>query len=284
MKFLSYLTFFTALLCLTACQHHQNATNASCCDTTKTAATEQFASLADNQQFKDAHPSPMATDSVFDGKMVNFPVEGGANGRAYEVKATTPTTKYLMLFHEWWGLNANIKNEADWWAKELNVNVLAPDLYDGKVAATSDEAGKLMQSNDKARSAALITGAGKYAGAGADFRTMGWCFGGGWSLQAALLLGSKTKACVMYYGMPETDISRLKTLNTDVLFIHAKKDQFINDKVVADFEKNMASAGKKVMVYHYDADHAFANPSGPKYNEQAAKEARVVTKNYLTGK
>jgi carboxymethylenebutenolidase len=47
--------------------------------------------------------------------------------------------------------------------------------------------------------------------------TIGWCFGGGWSLQTALLGGNQVVGCVMYYGMPEADVNKLKTLHCDVI-------------------------------------------------------------------
>ena len=194
------------------------------------------------------------------------------------------TTKYLLLFHEWWGLNDNVRNEVAQWAHTLGINVLAIDLYDGKLATTAEEAGTLMQACDQDRAKAIILGAAKYAGEKADFRTMGWCFGGGWSLQATLLLGDRAKACVMYYGMPEKDVEKLKNLGTDVLMVHAKKDKWINDEVVAEFKKNMHSAEKLLTVLEYDADHAFANPSSPRYNDAAAKEARTEVQKYLSGK
>ncbi len=248
------------------------------------SATAEFAAFAGDKSFLAAHPSPLAIEFAGKGKMIEFPVEGGAKGHGFLVKAPKKTDKYLLLFQEWWGLNDYVKNEAAMWSKELKINVLAIDLYDGKVATTAEEAGKLMQANDPARSSALILGAAKHLGGKANFRTLGWCFGGGWSLQAALLLKSKTKACVMYYGMPEKDVAKLKGLASDVLFIHASQDQWITDQVVADFETNMKSAGKTVMVSRYDANHAFANPSSPRYNEPSAKASRAVVKAYLAQK
>lgn len=244
-------------------------------------STEQFANFGSQQTFQDAHPSPTKTDSIHRGEMVSWPIANAANGGGYLVKNEVPTNKYLLLFHEWWGLNDNTKREADLWANELKINVLAVDLYDGKAATTADEAGKLMQSNDKTRSAALISGAMKFAGDAADFRTMGWCFGGGWSLQAAILGGPKTRACVIYYGMPEEDVAKLGQLSTDVCGIFATKDKWINREVVSKFEKNMAAAGKTVANHWYEADHAFANPSGPRYQKREAVEARAVVKSYL---
>lgn len=247
-------------------------------------ALDAFAAFADDQAFRDAHPTPLPTLGTHAGVMIEFPVEGGANGKAFLVKSHNKTDKYLIILQEWWGLNDFVKNEAAKWSHELGINVIAPDLYDGRVAANADEAGKLMQSADNARLSAIIQGAVKYAGEKADFRTLGWCFGGGWSLQTALLLKDKLKGCVMYYGMPEKDVEKLKTLSSDVVFIHASKDQWINDAVVAEFETNMKAAGKILTVHRYDADHAFANPSSPRYNEQSAKDSRAVVKAYLSGK
>jgi len=247
-------------------------------------ALDAFAAFADDKAFRDAHPSPLPTNVTHAGKMVEFPVEGGENGKAFFVKAHGNTDKYLIVFQEWWGLNDFVKNEAAMWSHELGINVLALDMYDGKVATTSEEAGKLMQAADAKRLSAIVLGAAKYAGEKADFRTLGWCFGGGWSLQGTLLLKDKVKGCVMYYGMPEKDVEKLKTLSTDVVFIHATQDQWITDAVVSEFETNMKTAGKTLTVHRYDANHAFANPSSPRYNEAAAKESRAVVKTYLSGR
>ncbi|MBP6826252.1 MAG: dienelactone hydrolase family protein [Saprospiraceae bacterium] len=279
MRTLIYSFLILALGCFYACENRSNPV--MCHDPNE--ATVRFAAFGNEKEFRDAHPAPLPVSVTNEGDMVEFPVAGGPNGRAYLVKAHSATNKYLILFHEWWGLNDYIKNEADLWSHELGVHVIAVDLYDGKVATTAEEARGLMQACDAARASAVIEGAGKFAGDAADFRTMGWCFGGGWSLQGALLLKNRVKACVMYYGMPETDVEKLKTLSTEVVFIHPKQDKWITDEVVSNFETNMKSAGKTLSVHHYDADHAFANPSSPRYNEQAAKDAREVVRAYLIG-
>ena len=247
-------------------------------------AVDEFAAFANDAAFMAAHPAPLPIEAVHQGKMIEFPVEGGAVGRGFLMMAHGNSDKYLLLFHEWWGLNDYIKSETAMWCHDLGINVLAIDLYDGKMATTPEDAGKLMQANDPARSAAIIEGAAKFLGDKATFRTMGWCFGGGWSLQAALQLKEKTKACVMFYGMPEKDIEKLKGLNSDALFIHASQDQWITDAVVSEFETNMVAAGKTLTVNRYDANHAFANPSSPRYNDASAKAARAVVKAYLSGK
>jgi carboxymethylenebutenolidase len=164
------------------------------------------------------------------------------------------------------------------------VNVIAVDLYDGKVATTPEEAGKYMGDVKSERAVAILKGVQMYAGPKAQFASIGWCFGGGWSLQEALLGGKQTVGCVMYYGMPEKDVAKLKTLNTDVLGIFAAQDKWINTEVVNQFKKDMAAAGKKVTIESYDADHAFANPSNPKFSKEYAAKAHGQALAYLRTK
>ena len=140
---------------------------------------------------------------------------------------------------------------------------------------------KLVQAVKTKRAEDIIKGASKYAGPKASIASLGWCFGGGWSLQTALLVGPKAAGCVMYYGMPEQSVAKLKTLKCDVLGLFATQDDHITPAVVQQFEKDMQVAGKKLTVYNYDAVHAFANPSNPKYNQQFADDAHAKALAFL---
>ncbi|MGI4834572.1 MAG: dienelactone hydrolase family protein [Janthinobacterium lividum] len=245
-------------------------------------ATETFAMLASNKDFSGGHEAPLPFRYEGAGQAIEFKTPDGKAGHAFEIKSAKPSNKYLFVIHEWWGLNDYIKKEAAKYAEELpGVNVLALDLYDGQVATTPEEAGKLMQGVQTDRAVSIIKGAELYAGPKAELASIGWCFGGGWSLQSALLGGKQTVGCVMYYGMPEQDVAKLKTLHSDVLGLFAEQDKWINPQVVAQFEKNMATAGKKVTVQEYPADHAFANPSNPKYNQALAADAHQKALAYL---
>jgi carboxymethylenebutenolidase len=130
-----------------------------------------------------------------------------------------------------------------------------------------------MQAVTTDRASAIIKGAIAYVGPSAKIYTIGWCFGGGWSLQTSLMAGKQAAGCVMYYGMPEKDQSKLRNLNADVLAIFANKDQWINTKVADEFAVNMTTAGKKIIVKKYDADHGFANPSAPAFDKSAREDA-----------
>ncbi len=250
----------------------QESKAALCCDV---SASASFNALADDAAFLAKHesPIPFKFESTA-GEMITFTATDGKSASAFFLKSPTKSKKYLFVFQEWWGLNEHIRQEAEKYFNDLgDVNVLAIDLYDGKVANSPEDAGKYMQAAEPARLEAIIKGAMNFAGKGAKFSTVGWCFGGGWSLNAALLAGKKAKACVMYYGMPTKDIEKLKTLKTPVLGIFGSEDKWINPEVVADFEKNMQTAGKSLDVLMYEADHAFANPSNPRYKQEYANEA-----------
>ncbi len=256
----------------------------TCC---KVSPDAQFAALGKEKEFRDAHPLPKEiSHPKAAGKLITISVEGGDEAQAYLIKAAKPTDKYLFVFQEWWGLNDNIKAEADRLHKALGakVNVLAIDLYDGKIATTRKAAAEFMQAAKAERCEAIISAALKYAGNNAKIATIGWCFGGGWSLQGAIIAGKQTLGTVMYYGMPETDPTKLAKLQTDVLAVYATQDKWINKKTADDFEANMKTANKKVRSLFYEADHAFCNPSNPSFNEKEAKKANLEALNYLKEK
>ena len=214
------------------------------------------------------------------GKMISYKTLDGKESNAYEINAENKTN-VVFVIHEWWGLNDYIKQEAEKIAKETGARVIALDLYDNKVASVKDSASKYMQSVKKERAEAIIKGALNYVGTQTKVSTIGWCFGGGWSMQTALLAGKQSKACVMYYGMPEEDLNKLKTLNAPVLFVFAQKDQWINKEVVSKFEENMKKSGKRLTVKSYDAEHAFANPSNPHFNKTFSEDAFHEAMNFI---
>ena len=244
-----------------------------------------MSAMAADPAFQRLHLAPLPFTYRGAGDMVKFPTPDGQTGSGFLLKSKKLSNKWLLVYQEWWGLNDNIKKEAQTYYNDLNdVNVLALDMYDGKVATEPAEAGKLMQSADKNRLESIIKGAIAYAGSKAEFASVGWCFGGMLSLKSAMLEGKKAKGCVMYYGRPEQDVEKLKTLETDVLGFFGSQDKGITPESVRMFEENMQKAGEKVTVKMYDAGHGFANPSNPVYNREAAADAYKLALAYLKNK
>ena len=245
--------------------------------------TQAFARLADDASFRQIHPNPKVyVHAEAAGEMITFPTPDGQEGSAYAIRAKGNSNQYLLVIHEWWGLNDHIKQEADQLYGDLDgVNVLALDLYDGQVATEREKAAQIMQSVEAERAQAIINGAIEHAGAQANVATIGWCFGGGWSLQATILAGQQAAGCVMYYGMPVKEESEIEKISTDVLGVFGSQDGGITPEVVNTFEQQMKEADKEITVKMYDAGHGFANPSNPKYDEEATEDAYQKTLAFL---
>jgi carboxymethylenebutenolidase len=232
---------------------------------------------ASTSKFAAMHIAPIkANPADLLGKMISYDAADGKQANAYFIPAKKKTKKWLIVIQEWWGLNDHIKLEADKYYTDLgDVNVIAVDMYDGKVAATPDSAMKLMRGADMKRMTAIMQATIQHAGSDASIYSVGWCFGGMWSLQTAILAGSQAKGSVMYYGRPETNLEKLKTIQCDIIGFFGNQDQAPSPTMVNDFENNMKLAGKNLSVNRYEANHGFANPSNPSFNPTATADAYV---------
>jgi carboxymethylenebutenolidase len=182
----------------------------------------------------------------------------------------------IIVIHEWWGLNDNIRSMAEQLAGE-GYRALAVDLYSGASASTPDEAQKLMSASLGKRDELIENLKQAYAylsDRGQKVGTIGWCFGGGWSLATALALPGDIDATVIYYGRLVTEKAELEKLQMPILGFFGSEDAGIPVESVKAFESALKELGKNASVHVYQgADHAFANPSGQKYQAEAAKDA-----------
>jgi carboxymethylenebutenolidase len=186
---------------------------------------------------------------------------------ALAVPVRTPAPA-VMVIHEWWGLNDQIKAVTAEFAKN-GFLTLAIDLFDGKVVETPEQARELSRGVAENPAQAADTLKSWIAWLRRDKRcnghvaTIGFCFGGGWSLNASL--DSPVDATVIYYGNVRKTVDELVPLKGPVLMHCGLQDKFINADMVKGFEAAAKQAGKSVTVYVYDADHAFANPTGASF-------------------
>lgn len=245
-------------------------------------STEKFAENAKDKDFQNKHETPVQLDFNPKGVKLEIPTLDGKMANAYLLTAKEESKNYLFVIHEWWGLNDHIKKEAERLRDILpNTNVMAIDLYDGKVATDPKQAGEFMNAVSTERATAIIEGAIASIGKDAKVATIGWCFGGGWSLKTSIMLGKQGAGCVIYYGMPVDNAKDLVPLEADVLGIFAKKDGWITPEVVDKFDALAKATGKNFTFKQFDAEHAFANPSSPRYVEAAAQEANAMALDFL---
>ncbi len=171
----------------------------------------------------------------------------------------------LIVIHEWWGLNDWVKEQASKWADQ-GYAALAIDLYRGKVATTPDEAHELMRGVPEDRAKGDLRAAYDFLRSQKNvdakrIGSIGWCMGGGYSLDTALV-EPPLAATVINYGHLATDPQSLKQINAAVLGIFGGKDRGIPVEDVRKFEAALKQLGKKVEIVVYpDAGHAFENPN-----------------------
>jgi carboxymethylenebutenolidase len=193
----------------------------------------------------------------------------------------------LILIHEWWGLNDNIKENARAFA-ELGYVALAVDLYNGEVATDRDGARGLaggVRKNTEAAFANLKQAVSYLTSLegevdAARIASVGWCFGGGWSYQMAKNdLG--VKASVIYYGFfnPADDLSRMRAT---ILGHFGETDRAIKVDNVRAFQAKLKTLKGDHMVFIYpNAGHAFANADSRNYDKAAAETAWKRTMDFF---
>jgi carboxymethylenebutenolidase len=192
----------------------------------------------------------------------------------------------IIVIHEWWGLNDNVRAMADRLAGEGYI-VLAVDLFGGETATTPEQARQQMLRVVENQQAAEDNMRQAYefvnSTAGAPrIGSLGWCFGGGWSLNAAMLFPDELDATVIYYGQVTDDEQKLRAISAPILGLFGAQDQGITVESVQNFEAALERLRKNYDIHIYPGvDHAFANPTGTAYNAAAAEDAWQKTVEFL---
>jgi carboxymethylenebutenolidase len=122
----------------------------------------------------------------------------------------------LIVIHEDWGLNDWVKEQASKLSEQGYV-VLAVDLYRGKVATTPDMAHEIMRGVPEDRAKRDLHAAFVFLASQPNVKkerigAIGWCMGGGYSLDVALQEPTLA-ADVINYGHLATDPEALKKIN-----------------------------------------------------------------------
>lgn len=108
---------------------------------------------------------------------------------------------------------------------------------------------------------------------------VGFCFGGGVTWRVATQM-PELKAAAPFYG-PHPDLNAVPKIQAAVQAVYGALDTRINAGIPA-IEEAMQQNGKiyKKLVYP-DADHAFFNDTGTRYNPAAAEDAWKQTLNWF---
>jgi carboxymethylenebutenolidase len=236
---------------------------------------------------------PLLAGPIQPGTMVTLTVRKETIN-AYLVRPAAPGFHSgVVVVHEWWGLNDQIKGVADRFAEE-GYAAIVPDLYRGKIGTDQGLAHELMRglnegwvievlgaANTYLRTLELRTSGRRPAGTRMPIATVGFCMGGGYALQSALK-GSDVQGVVMFYGAVETDKKALDPLHAPLLGIFGNEDRGIPLDQIKAFEAALKEEGKKATVLVYPGvGHAFFNEERPSYDAEAAKDAWARTTLFL---
>jgi carboxymethylenebutenolidase len=194
----------------------------------------------------------------------------------------------IIVIHEWWGLNDWVKDQASKLADQ-GYMTLAIDLYRGKVATTPDMAHEIMRGVPEDRAKRDLHAAFEFLQSQPNVRkdrigSIGWCMGGGYSLDVALQEPTLA-ADVINYGHLATDPDALKKINAPILGLFGALDHGIPPDDVKKFGETLDKMGKKIDIKIYDdAGHAFENPNNKDgYRPDDAADAWDRTLGFFAG-
>ncbi|HET7748013.1 MAG TPA: dienelactone hydrolase family protein [Terriglobales bacterium] len=206
-----------------------------------------------------------ATAFAANGKTVSYKSgDETVHGVLFSPKGKGPFPA-LVVIHEYWGLVPWVKEQAAKLSDQGYVT-LAVDLYRGKATDSPEVAHELMRGLPEDRANRDLLAAVQYLKTlknvnPAKIGSIGWCMGGGYSLDLAIAEPTLA-ADVINYGHLATDPSRLQQIHAPILGLFGAQDKGIPPADVQKFEQDLKQMGKKIDATIYpDAGHAFENPN-----------------------
>jgi carboxymethylenebutenolidase len=218
---------------------------------------------------------------------VSFPSDG-STAHGYLATPASGRGPGVVVIQEWWGLDDHMAEVVDRLASEGFV-ALAPDLFGGRVAHDSDQAGRLMQELPVEQAAQSLGGAVEFllrheAVTSSTVGAVGFCMGGGFVLLLATQQGEKVSAAVPFYGVGPAVPDTYRGLRAAVQGHYGERDAFYPvEQARSQEEQIREEAGVPVEFYYYPAGHAFHNDKDKlgTYDADAAELAWSRTVDFL---
>ena len=187
----------------------------------------------------------------------------------------------VLVIHAWWGLNPFIKGLCRRLARNGLV-ALAPDLYQGEVANTVDEARRLRAKlNGRAALARLELAAEALAGldavTGPVIGALGFSLGAAFALELSLSQPKTIGAVAVFYGASQGDYTAARAA---YLGHFAETDPWQAASGIKRLEKSLRAAGQPVTFHTYPGTgHWFFEKDRPE--AYAAPAARLAWRRTL---
>ena len=217
------------------------------------------------------------------GKLITFQRPDGQTCNGYAVESnTSQNVPGIILLQEWWGLNNQIKREADRLAA-AGYRVIVPDLYQGEITLDAAEAEHLMNRLDFSDATLQnIRGAAQqFKSPNLKLAVMGFCMGGTLAILTAVHV-PEVDVAVCWYGIPPEDAGDTRTISIPVQGHFAQHDSYCPTDAVDALESRFKEGGVNYEFYRYDAHHAFGNADRDIYDPEAAKLAWTRSLTFLS--
>ena len=214
--------------------------------------------------------------------MITF-AAGDRTGTGYLALPAQQSGPGVMVLHAWWGLNTFFQELCDRLARAGFV-AFAPDLYQGRIAATIDEAKALLDQRDFEAMQAIAAGALAYFRAhpavrGDGVAALGFSMGAAWAAELASAAPADIQAVVLFYGVVDADFAQARAA---YLGHFAEDDEWEPLDGVRQMEADLRAAGRAVTLHLYPgAQHWFFETNRPEYDAEAAELAWERTIEFL---
>jgi len=175
----------------------------------------------------------------------------------------------VLVLHAWWGLKPYFKQVCDQLA-EQGFTALAPDLYQGRIARTIDEAKALLGQRNFELMSDTLNAAKQHLTslrAGKPIGAVGFSMGASQALDLAAN-EPDVNAVVLFYGSGGVDFKQVKA---KVLGHYAEVDEWEPLEEIKAMENDMKAAGMDATFHFYPGvGHWFVEPDVPEYDPEAA--------------
>jgi carboxymethylenebutenolidase len=216
------------------------------------------------------------------GQEISFDVNGQAAG-GYLAMPSQPEAPGVIVLHAWWGLNQFFKDLCERLAAEGFV-AFAPDLNEGRLATTVDEAKQIISELSFERKQAVAAALVGFMRGRPEVRKeplslVGFSMGAAWSLVLASEFPDDIGKIVLFYGVGETDFSKVKA---DILGHFSDSDEWEPLDGIRAMEEDMHTAGLEPTFHIYPKmQHWFFEQDRAEFDRQAAELAWKRTLEFL---
>jgi len=211
---------------------------------------------------------------------------------AYVARPAAKAAPAVLVLHEVFGVNADIKQTCDELAAQ-GFLAIAPDMYwrqepGVSLSMWSDEEWKkglgLYAAYDRDQGVkdimVTVEAARRMPGSSGKVAVMGFCLGG---LMAFLTnaRGEVDSAVAFHGGDTEKYLDESPAIKAPMLMHLAEEDEFISKDAQAAIKASLAGKSNVVIYSYPGCNHAFARHTGLHYNPTAAAQAYARTWKFL---